>query len=80
MNVSPNVIMSASPAAFVATPGYEIEEERNFRQIGILGSGKLARALTAHLVKNQYEVLLSNSRGPWSLQTVAANLERAQGR
>lgn len=43
-------------------------------KIGIIGAGALGRALAFQLVKAGFKVVLSNSRGPDSLATLAAQL------
>ncbi len=37
-------------------------------KIGTLGAGEVAQAFAIHLLKAGHEVLLSNSRGPSSLE------------
>ena len=37
-------------------------------KIGIIGSGSIGRGLATHLSKNNYQVLIANSRGPESLE------------
>ena len=42
--------------------------------VGIIGAGKIGRALGKHLARSGHEVVLSNSRGPQSLAPVVAEL------
>ena len=42
--------------------------------IGIIGSGNIGRALATHLSKTNYRVLITNSRGPESLQDLVASI------
>jgi hypothetical protein len=42
--------------------------------IGIIGSGKIGRALATHLSKTQYKVLVTNSRGAESLKEMVASI------
>jgi 8-hydroxy-5-deazaflavin:NADPH oxidoreductase len=44
--------------------------------IGIIGTGKIGQALAAHLTKGDYEVVVSNSRGPASLGELVRQLGR----
>lgn len=48
-------------------------------KIGIIGAGRMVCSLTERLVRNGHEVMLSNSRGPDSLQILATNLECQAG-
>lgn len=41
---------------------------------GTIGAGTIAQALACHLVKAGHRVMLSNSRGPSTLEDVVANL------
>ncbi|WP_224995249.1 NADPH-dependent F420 reductase [Cesiribacter sp. SM1] len=43
-------------------------------EIGIIGAGGIGQAFAKHMAKAGYEVLLSNSRGPESLTSVAEQL------
>src|SRR5260370_12571372 len=43
-------------------------------KIGTLGAGEVAQAFAIHLLKAGHEVLLSNSRGPSSLQQLVSKL------
>lgn len=43
-------------------------------RIGVLGAGGIGQALAGHFVKAGYEVVLSNSRGPASLEEVVSRL------
>src|ERR1700756_5994557 len=43
-------------------------------KIGTLGAGEVAQALAIHLLKAGHEVLLSNSRGPTSLNQLVSKL------
>ena len=43
-------------------------------RIGTLGAGEVAQALAIHLLKAGHEVLLSNSRGPSSLNQLVSKL------
>src|ERR1700694_2147425 len=43
-------------------------------KIGTLGAGEVAQALAIHLLKAGHEVLLSNSRGPSSLNQLVSKL------
>jgi 8-hydroxy-5-deazaflavin:NADPH oxidoreductase len=48
-------------------------------RIGIIGSGKIGGTLARHFIRAGHEVAVSNSRGPDTLQELAAELgERAQ--
>jgi predicted dinucleotide-binding enzyme len=42
--------------------------------IGIIGSGNIGRGLAVHLSKTHYQVLLSNSRGPESLEALVSSI------
>lgn len=44
-------------------------------KIGFIGAGFIARALAEHLIRNGYEVMLSNSRGPQTLRSAAAAMK-----
>ena len=49
-------------------------------KIGTLGAGEVAQAFAIHLLKAGHEVLLSNSRGPSSLNTTCFKArQRCQG-
>ncbi|WP_224994759.1 NADPH-dependent F420 reductase [Cesiribacter sp. SM1] len=43
-------------------------------KIGIIGAGGIGQAFAKHMAKAGYEILLSNSRGPASLASVAEQL------
>src|ERR1700736_3801720 len=43
-------------------------------KIGTIGAGEVARAFAVHLLKAGHEVLLSNSRGPSSLEQLVSKL------
>jgi predicted dinucleotide-binding enzyme len=43
-------------------------------RIGIIGAGHIGRTLAAHFVRAGHEVVLSNSRGPETLQDLASEL------
>ncbi|GAB3168234.1 NADPH-dependent F420 reductase [Telluribacter humicola] len=43
-------------------------------KIGIIGTGGIGQAFASHVARAGYEVLISNSRGPESLQAVAQQL------
>jgi predicted dinucleotide-binding enzyme len=43
-------------------------------KMGIVGAGKIGRALARHLTKSGHEVIVSNSRGPDSLKPLVAEL------
>ena len=43
-------------------------------KIGTLGAGEVAQAFAIHLLKAGHEVLLSNSRGPSSLNQLVSKL------
>jgi predicted dinucleotide-binding enzyme len=45
-------------------------------KIGTLGSGEVAQAFAIHLLKAGHEVLLSNSRGPSSLEQLVSKLDK----
>ena|ERR1700719_2774468 len=45
-------------------------------KIGTLGAGEVAQALAIHLLKAGHEVLLSNSRGPSSLEQLVSKLDK----
>jgi len=42
--------------------------------IGIVGAGKIGRALAKHLTRSGFDVIVSNSRGPESLRPLVAEL------
>ena len=42
--------------------------------IGIIGSGNIGRGLAMHLSKTPYQVLLSNSRNPESLEELVSSI------
>lgn len=42
--------------------------------VGIIGAGNIAQAVAKHALKAGYEVILSNSKGPASLQSTIATL------
>ena len=44
------------------------------KTIGIIGAGKIGKAVAAHLLKNGYNVKISNSKHPDSLQKTIAQL------
>ena len=44
--------------------------------IGTLGAGEVAQAFAIHLLKAGHEVLLSNSRGPSSLEQLVSKLDK----
>lgn len=44
------------------------------KTIGIIGAGHIGQALAGQLLKNNFSVLLSNSRGPESLESVISKL------
>jgi 8-hydroxy-5-deazaflavin:NADPH oxidoreductase len=44
--------------------------------IGIIGTGKIGQALAAHLTKAEYEVVVSNRRGPTTLVELVRQLGR----
>jgi 8-hydroxy-5-deazaflavin:NADPH oxidoreductase len=43
-------------------------------RFGTIGAGTIGQAIANHLVKAGHEVVLSNRRGPSSLQTVVSGL------
>ena len=45
-------------------------------KIGTLGAGEVAQAFAIHLLKAGHEVLLSNSRGPSSLEQLVSKLDK----
>ena len=45
-------------------------------RIGTLGAGEVAQALAIHLLKAGHQVLLSNSRGPSSLEQLVSKLDK----
>src|SRR5438132_13784719 len=45
-------------------------------KIGTLGAGEVAQAFAIHLLKAGHQVLLSNSRGPSSLEQLVSKLDK----
>lgn len=43
--------------------------------IGIIGSGHIGRGLATHLAKTNYQVLITNSRGPASLTDIVGSID-----
>ena len=67
-------ILSLASRVSRGGPTVRNNTQMDLRQIGILGSGCLGRAFATHLVKHDYEVLISNSRGPSSLSPLMSDL------
>src|SRR6266481_2301416 len=42
--------------------------------VGIVGAGKIGRALARHLTRSGFDVIVSNSRGPESLRPLVVEL------
>src|SRR6266404_7023966 len=43
-------------------------------KIGIIGAGKIGRAIARHLTRSGHDAIVSNSRGPESLKSLVAEL------
>src|ERR1700687_3568299 len=43
-------------------------------KIGIIGAGRIGRAIARHLTRSGHDVIVSNSRGPESLKSLVAEL------
>ena len=46
------------------------------KEIGIIGVEAVARAFSMHALAHGFEIVLANSRGPETLKTVIAELDR----
>jgi 8-hydroxy-5-deazaflavin:NADPH oxidoreductase len=50
------------------------QEKGGAMAVGFIGAGKIGRALAKHLTRSRYDVIVSNSRGPGSLEPLVAEL------
>src|SRR5438046_10254303 len=64
----------ASTSTADTTPDSHEPYTENVMKIGIIGAGGVAQAVAKQALGADYEVVLSNSRGPETLKTVAQGL------
>src|SRR5689334_22046950 len=68
------IIVQAMTVVIETAPGPPSSGKRSGMDVGTIGAGFVAQAIARHLVAAGHRVILSNSRGPASLDDVVAGL------